>query len=41
MKTHSETYVTFADLSAVDDCLLAEQVVGRASTRSFTPPIRC
>ena len=37
MKTHSETYVTFADLSAVDDCLLAEQVVGRAEKHPANP----
>ena len=37
MRTHSETYVTFVDLSAVDGCLLAEQVVGRAEKHPANP----
>ena len=37
MRTHSDTYVTFVDLSAVDGCLLAEQVVGRAEKHPANP----
>ena len=37
MQTHPDTYVTFVDLSAVDGCLLAEQVVGRAEKHPANP----
>ena len=37
MRTHPDTYVTFVDLSAVDGCLLAEQVVGQAEKHPANP----
>ena len=37
MRTNSDTYVTFVDLSRVDDLLLAEQVVGQAEKHPANP----
>ena len=37
MRTHPDTYITFVDLSVIDGCLLAEQVVGRAEKHPANP----